>query len=228
MKIGGGIICGIFTLLLVAPCVSIAQSAGSKRVNQLPRVQCDRFNCSLVDRSSSQISTITPASPNPYPVDAGPPPGQRMRWVAPGHPSCQVLGNSATLDDPYYYIVANEVPVPLGSTHASILVTLEGNLSGGDDTEAAGIYGLVEIRRSGVPSWEYSGDFAVFTVHGFNHPQSLFGRGTFQGFERLGSLSGGTGVPELVDIRVGVFNLFTSGWTTNFNEVCFGIMDVTF
>lgn len=133
-----------------------------------------------------------------------------------------------TMAVPYDYIFASDVPVPLGSTHASLLGSMQVNLARGDTGNAADI-GMLQIRRSGGAWYNVSISYA-YTIMGSNPPQSLYNRATYDGLVNLADLPGGSTVPSLVDVRLAVFPLYTHPPANDvtLNSVCWGTLQVTF
>lgn len=232
--------------LSVVPVFAVAQGMGSARAsNGLPELLCGQSDCTLDYRRSAQTTQTPPslAAANPNPVEAGPPPGQRLSWRGANYPACQSLGTGTNTNPigqpssvgtpiaaPYEYIKATDIPVPLGSTHATLLGTLSINLSGGP-AGALGTVGFLQVRRSGQISWVNVDPAYAFSVRGYALPQSLWGKATYQGVSDLATLPGGTGVPDAVDARLAVFNVFTNdgGFSTvAWNGVCYGRMELTF
>lgn len=217
-----------FGVLSMVAVVSPALAQRASIGDQLPEIQCSATRCSL-DYSLAQ--RVAPQAADPTPVVVAPPAGQRYFWQGAGYPTCQSLipmSPQPTISAPYEYIYANAVPVPLGSTHAALLASLQVNLGRGDTGNAATI-GLLQIRRSGGTWYNVAASYA-FSVHGASPAQSLLNRATYDGLVDLANLPGGSAVPDLVDVRLGVFPLYTNAPANDvaWNSVCWGHLQVTF
>lgn len=198
----------------------------------LPELQCDRSNCELKLNASSRqgVVTMPPTVPSTIPAAVGPPAGQRFVWFGADYPACQsIVGLSPvpTFPNPYEYIYSGVIPVPLGSTHASLLTSAQASLSGGP-INSAGLVGVLQIRRSGVSTWTNSAASYLYTTRATDGA-ILFGTASLQGLENLASLPGGTGVPTAIEVRMGMFPVYTSGFTSVTNAaICQGKLEVTF
>lgn len=233
---------------LVVPALGWAQAApernsGSTASAGLPSLDCGLTDCRL-DYGASNAkgqSGASAAAADPTPFDAAPPPGQRLVWRGADYPACQSLGTGHNLDpanpnvgrtinDPYEYIKATAIPVPLGSTHADLLSTVSINLSGGPGG-AFGTVGFLQLRRGGTATWVNVNTAYGFSIRGHPDPQSLWGKATYQGVVDLASLPDGSGIPGTVDVRMAYFNVFTfdGGFSNvNWNGVCHGLLRLTF
>jgi hypothetical protein len=212
---------------MAGPSLSVRPVVKSE---QLPELQCDRLDCVLKPAGSPSKIAATPAVPSPLPYNVGPPAGQRFGWRGAGYPACQSLSTipAPTGGAPYEYIRADLIPVPLGSTHATLMASVQANLSGGPSGSAA-VIALLQMRRSGTAPWVNVDASYVYTVRGNPEPTSLYGTASYQAFESLEALPGGTGVPDAIDVRVGTFSIFTATFTNViYNAVCYGKLDVTF
>lgn len=206
----------------------LAQRANIGSSDQLPEIQCDGARCNLIYGASQRVA---PQAANPTPVVVAPPAGQRYFWHGAGYPACQSfipMSPQPTMAAPYEYIHAKEIPVPLGSTHAALLSSFQVNLGRGSTGNAA-VVGMLQMRRSGGAWLDVSLSYA-FSVHGASPPQSLFNRATFDGLVDLASLPGGSTVPDLVDVRMAVFPVYTSppANDVSWSSVCWGNLQVTF
>lgn len=197
---------------------------------QLPELLCDQLSCAQKPVGATTQGIVTPAAPSPLPYNVGPPAGQRFGWRGAGYPACQSLSTipAPSGGSPYEYIRADLIPVPLGSTHATLLSTVQANISGGP-SGSAGVVALMQMRRSGTAPWVTVDASYVYTVRGHPEPTSLYGTASYQAFESLAALPNGSGVPEAIDVRLGTFSIFTATFTdVIYNAVCYGKLDVTF
>lgn len=231
-------------LIRLAATIAIAVGASSALAgkpgielpgrDQLPDIQCTRTSCSIVYGSAGTLAPgagNTINAPDPNPVVIAPPAGQRYLWQGAGFPTCQnilAMDPQPTMALPYEYITATSVPVPLGSTHASLLGNFQVNLARGASGNAAN-FGMLQIRRSG-GTWINVNNSYAYTVQGSTPPQSLYNTATYQGQVSLAELPDGTAVPDLVDVRLAVFPLYTSAPATDvtLNKVCWGQLQVAF
>lgn len=236
----------VFTALataLVAGSLS-ASAAGSRfatRSGDLPEIQCTRNHCALVQtpppRLGAHALAVAPmatfATPDPTPVVVGPPAGQRYLWQGAGYPACQSIKDMSpmpSITSPYEYIKATNIPVPLGSTHASLLASFQVNLDGGP-AGAAGDVGMLQVARSGTNDWNNVAISYAYTIPGAVNNTSLYNTATYHGLVNLANLTSGTGVPSEIDVRVGVFPVYTADGgfsTTIFNGVCWGTLQLSF
>ncbi|MEJ5207468.1 hypothetical protein [Denitratimonas sp. CY0512] len=224
---------GVLTLL--ADTATAQRSVMPANNSTFPDIQCDasRTRCSLnYDTPSPVRRAATPQAADPTPVAVAPPSGQRYLWQGAGYPACQSfldMDPQPTLASPYPYIAGNDVPVPLGSTHVSLLGSFQSNLARGPSGNAANI-GMLQIRRSGGVWHNVSLSYA-YTIIGHNPAQSLFNRATYDGLVNLAELPGGTGIPDMVDVRLAAFPLYTNPSASSdvlINAVCWGTLQVTF
>lgn len=209
----------------------------SKGSGGLPSLNCSQTRCDFSSPDAGYLEAgLSPAAPNPYPVVVGPPAAQRYLWRGANYPACQslkALVPAATFGNPYVYMKAMTIPVPLGSTHASIVTTVEANLSGGP-AGALGIAGLLQIKRSNSVNWIIASSAYVYSVPGTPTPQSMYGTGSMQTLENLAALPvevGSGGVPDAIDIRFASFPVYSSdgGFSnTNYSAVCKGSMTLSF
>jgi hypothetical protein len=227
----------VFSLVAMSLVAAGSATAGqtftggpAAKSDQLPELQCDGTSCSLKAITPTSPKAAHAAVPSPLPYNVGPPAGQRFGWRGAGYPSCQTLNivPAPTGSAPYEYIRADMIPVPLGSTHATLLSSVQANISGGP-SGSAGVVGLLQMRRSGTTSWVTVDASYIYTVRGNPEPTSLYGTASYQAFESLATLPGGTGVPDAIDVRLGTFSIFTATFTDIiYNAVCYGKLDVTF
>ncbi len=238
---------------LIAPVIGSAQSFGtSKKGSSLPIITCDRFDCAedyTARRDGAQFSA--PEAPNSSVALAGPPPGQRLHWLAAGYPSCQSLGagpvtypddfpydpavGGTSRLDPYVYILATNVQVPLGSTFASLSAPIETNLSA-SPAGAMATFARLQIKRSSESdgAWENVDAAYSYSIYGIPLPTSLYGRATYQGLVSLARLgpSAKVGImPEQIDIRLIAYNVFSGDEAVTdiaWNQVCRGMLDLMF
>lgn len=216
------------SLAMLADVAMAQRSLVPANDSEFPDIQCSTTRCSL---NYDTHQRAAPLAADPTPVVVAPPAGQRYLWQGAGYPACQsilAMAPQPTLNSPYPYIAANEVPVPLGSTHASLLGSFQSNLARGATGNAANV-GMLQIRRSGGTWYNVSISYA-YTIIGHNPPQSLFNRATYDGLVNLADLPGGTGVPDMVDVRLAVFPLYTHTPATDvaLNAVCWGTLQVAF
>lgn len=227
--------------LAAGSCVALAANRPvALQSNQLPEIQCSTTQCKLVPRTAPRFRAYNltaspmatpPAAPDPTPAVVGPPAGQRYMWWGPDAQSgaCQEI-KGVTPSNPYTYIGTTNLPVPLGSTHISLLATVEANLSGGP-IGAAGDVGILEAKRSSSSNWYVVNAGFIYTVPGVTNPQSLFNVGTLHGLVSLADLPdpGTTPVPDMIDVRVIVYPIYVGGFTNVvYNEVCFGQLQLSF
>lgn len=221
-----------FTLLAVGTAMAGNPSIERPgvKVEQLPELLCDRADCALKSVGTSTQAIAAPAAPSPLPFNVGPPAGQRFGWRGAGYPACQTMNilPAPSAGSPYEYMRADLIPVPLGSTHVTLLSTIQANISGGP-TGSAGVVGLFQMRRSGTTPWVTVDASYVYTVRGNAEPTSLYGTASYQAFESLAALPNGSGLPDAIDVRLGTFSIFTATFTDIvYNAVCYGKMDVIF
>lgn len=214
---------------VTSPTLAQRVSIGSQ--GQLPEIQCTATQCNLNYTVTQSPASAGVLAADPTPVVAAPPAGQRYYWHGAGYPACQSLVTMSpqpTISAPYDYIYANAVPVPLGSTHAALLASLQVNLGRGATGDAATV-GMLQIRRSGGTWYNVSVSYA-YTIRGSSPPSSLYNRATYDGLVDLASLPGGSTVPDLVDVRLGVFPFYTNTPASDvaWNSVCWGNLAVTF
>lgn len=235
------IVVGAAVALTAVSYVAFAANGSfTARTYQLPQLKCTRSKCTLVQRpeqSQPRRQTLmaapfdsAPAAPDTTPVEVGPPAGQRYMFYGPGYATgdCQsIIG--VTGANPYEYIKGTQIVVPLGSTHISLLATLEANLSGGPSGSGADV-GILEVKRSSSASgWYIVNAGYAYTIYGSEAPQSLFNVATYHGLVNLADLGDGTGVPSEIDVRVIVFPVNTSGFSNvNYNMVCAGQLQLSF
>lgn len=206
----------------------------------LPEVVCGPTSCSLASdlpatKSSSRYTRGLKTQAISVPAVAAHPPGQRLRWVTPTSPFCQDLGigtppvNSYNFNSPYSYLEADAIPVPLGSTDMSVLGSMTVNLWIAP-AGSAGTYGILQVARAGTGQWLNLDTGYTLTAMGDPGDQrSMWGKGSYQGLVNLADLPGGSGVPTAVDVRLGTLNVITNLVSQVFkNQVCNGILDVTF
>jgi len=214
--------------LVFGPAMAQRSSIGAK--DQLPDIECSQTRCSLIHDATPALAT-RPTEAFTQPDVVAPPSGQRYLWKGANYPTCQsFIGMipQPTLSDPYEYVYAQEVPVPLGSTHASLLASLQVNLRRGADGNAA-IVGLLQIRRSGSGAWANVSNSYAYNIVGQTPSQNLYNHATFDGLVDLASLPSGTGVPSMVDVRMAAFPLYTSGsGVVERSAVCWGTLQVAF
>lgn len=227
----------VTTLVLAFACVSLAASASDyrqppRKSDQLPSIECNATGCRLdYAKANSEISSRSsalPVAPSTTPSAVAPPGGQRMEWQGAAYPACQsMIGAPYSISDKYVYIEADDVPVPLGSTHASLLSSMQSNLAGGS-TGAGAIVAFLQAKRSNSATWSVVNATYAFTTAGNADPTSLYGTTAFTGLVDLAALPGGTTVPDNIDIQVAVFPLYTTGFTPAISAVCRGKLELTF
>ncbi|MCK9538601.1 hypothetical protein [Dokdonella sp.] len=241
MKATNCLIASFAVASILGPCIAMAQTLGAsgpRVIEQLPRIECDRFDCTFTQptlSSNSHLAAIPPTGGDLLPLVAAPPTGQRLLWRGPGAGtnfySCQELpvDGSLTYTSPYEYVKGTSVKVPLGSTHISIEATVQGGLRGGA-TGAAGMVGMLEVRRATSGTWEIADYGYIYTTPGYSIgiAQALYGKTTFTGLMDLSTLGGVSGVPEEIDVRLAVYNIRVGGFALTLNEVCYGSLIVSF
>lgn len=208
-------------------------------VSQLPQLHCTKTQCSLVPTttalsgmrwrgtaSPSFTTMATPAAPNTAPIDVGPPAAQRFMFEGAGSGACQDL-SSATGASPYEYMGGEDIPVPLGSTHITLLARFQSILSGG--TSGAGsIIGQLEVKRDSGSTWMNVDANFAFTVAAVTNGESLSGISTYGGLVDLSTLPDGTGIPSAIDLRLIVYPLGVGGFTFGYQQVCRGFLQMSF
>lgn len=208
--------------------IASAASSSGRVTAQLPQLQCDRFACKTIDANTA----VDLNSPNPYPVVAAPPSGQRLMWKA-GCSNIFTMNPQPTFVDPFAYVVAEDVPVPLGSSHASLLASARVSLAG-QPSNSGGDVGFLQIKRSSVTTWENSQVAYAFTIAGgVNPPAILYGIGVYHAVEDLASLAGTSGdpagsIPPSIDVRLALAPQAAGAFTFLTNSVCDGRLEVTF
>ncbi len=239
-------------LLCTVPLCSGAQvTSGSARSGDvLPSIECGPSECTLnYGPVVAGNSRVTPQALIPSPVDAGGPPGQRLKWVGPDNGACKTMGTGElgtrgvapmySPASPYEYIVATEIPVPLGSAHISATATVEPRLGAwagaGEAAGAVAIAAQLQVRRYPSGAWVNLDSSYAYVINAFPADASpgmyqvLFGKATYEGFTSLADLPGGTGVPAAIDARLITFNVITNTvWKLGWNHVCKGQMLLTF
>jgi len=222
-----------FLALVVAGASSAAvPSFGVGARAQLPEFKCENFRCVEVPASSEVLNNSPQIQPtSTVPVIAAPPAGQRLLWHAVNYPMCQnvrIMNPQPTFDDPYEYVLATDVPVPLGSTHASLASSFEVKLAGGPAGAGSDV-GKLEIKRSSAVDWNTVHIAYAYTLQGSATPAILYGTPNFTGLVNLADLPDGSGVPVSIDVRMAVYPVYTSSFTTpTSNWVCQGKLEVTF
>jgi hypothetical protein len=234
----------VTVVLATAPCALFAASPRNVyRGGGLPEIQCTRTTCTAhYPGTSSRFSTngvrlLTttppPATPDPTPVTVGPPAGQRYLWQGAGYPACQSLAaipTQPTYANPYVYISAPQIVVPLGSTHVSVIATYQVNLGGGPAGAAAN-FGLIQMKRSSSSTWENMAYGYAFTTVGTPSAFSLYNTATFHTLVNLADLDPAGLVPSEIDVRVVTYPIFSadSGYSSvAFDAVCLGQLQLSF
>ena len=234
------------TILLfsLGSSVAIAQARTTVPVatDQLPEIVCDMTSCELVsDSARRNRQQFRPAAiADTSPIMAAPPAGQRLAWLGAGSPTCQKITDispTPTMASPYEYIKGENVPVPLGTTHAFLLsnfrVLLAGGRTDGQPAGSGADVGMLQIRRSGSSTWANVYVEYAFTVAGENQAtqaqmRNLYSIATYNGLVDLSTLPGGAGIPSAIDVRMGIFPIYLSGFTPKYNEVCKGQLHISF
>ena len=225
----------LLTIAAAGSSIALADRFSSPSSGELPQIQCDRFDCTLVPPSPNDFDPGAGLeSPNPFPVTAAPPGGQRLFWTA----SCQnilTMSPQPTFAQPFEYIKAENVAVPLGSTHASLLASGRFSL-GGTPNNSGGDVGFLQIKRSSMSTWENVQVAYAYTIPGgiTGSPPILYGIGTFHGVENLSKLQGtvpgdSTGdVPLAIDVRFALSPQKAGAFQFLTNSVCDGRLELTF
>lgn len=206
----------------------ITDAAAQSRSAKLPNFECSRFDC-VESSAISGVGGRAMSAPVPTPVAAAPPGGQRLLFEGAGYPACQsIIGFTGAA--PYQYILATGIPVPLGSTHASLDAVAQGNLAGSPAGSSAGIFGLLQLKRTGTPTWENAHTSYLYSVAGSASmtPENLYGNGAYTSIEDLSLLANGAGVPDEIDVRLAFFGANAGGYVTINKAVCQGKMTVEF
>jgi len=198
-----------------------------------PQINCSRLKCSL-DYNSPTGATIqakqaASSSSMSTPTNIAPPPGQRFSWGGAGNSTCfDMTSGSYGFANPYPYIEADSIPVPLGSSYASIMASMGVSLSGGPSGGIATV-GFLQIRASPGGTWVNLDNAYALTQAGSAASIPIYSKATYQGLSNLTSLTGNNTVPNLVDVRLAVFNLILPGFTNiTSNQVCYATMELTF
>lgn len=239
-------------LLCAVPLSSGAQvtSGAARSGDVLPSIECGPSECTLnYGPAVASNSRVTPQALDPNPVDAGGPPGQRLKWLGKDNGACQSLGTGELnprgaapmypFASPYEYIVATEIPVPLGSAHISATATVEPRLGAwagaGEAAGAVSIGAQLQVRRSPNGAWVNLDSSYAYVIEAFpvsaspSMYQVTYAKATYEGFTSLADLPGGTGVPAAIDARLITFNVITNTvWKLGWNHVCKGQMLLTF
>lgn len=217
-------------LLLSSAAINVSAQVRGEQIpsDQIPELNCDRFSCTYA-QAGTRTNDIQPFAANPLPVGAGPSAGQRLLWRGAGYPSCQNISGSTYPNNLYSYIQALTIPVPLGSTHATLNATIETSLRGGPNGSGA-IGGILQIKRSSQPesAWENAASSYAHSIAGSNPTVSLFSNASYFALEDLALLAGGTGVPSEIDVRMTVFPLSFGTFTLQTSQVCNGQLLVEF
>jgi len=206
-----------------APALAQRTSIGSG--DQLPDIQCTQTRCSL-NYNSAPAPASRPTEEFTTPAVVAPPAGQRYLWHGAGYPSCQsIIGVSPSA--PYAYILAEDIPVPLGSTHAALLAGMQANLQREGGGNAA-VVGFLQIKRSTASNWTNVSNSYAYTIVGQTPAQNLFNRATYNGLVDLAGLPEGSGIPSTIDVRLATFPLKTGTGDVLRSAVCEGVLQVTF
>ena len=159
----------------------------------------------------------------------GAPAGQRFFWSKDDFPACVKNFAGASYGSPYVYMAVDELPVPLGSQHASLSTTFQLGMAGGPGGASSAV-GMLQVRRSG-GTWVNADASYQLTAMGAPHATYFptYGRGTLMGVEDLAQLPGGSGVPSLIDVRVVLFTVVSTGYDVEYEQdACYGNLSVTF
>lgn len=212
--------------LAMMPCA--AWAGGSRAValgQQLPEITCDATSCSVVREVIRHGNPPTPQAAIPLPYEVAPPAGQRLLWRGGGYPSCQSIIGTA-MGNPYDYIKGESIDVPLGSTHASLAATFETKLSGGPDGTGAA-FGVLQVRRSG-GTWQNVSFGYASTFQGNTPSWHQYTMANYMGLVDLATLAGGTGIPSTIDVRMAMWANYAGGFIVSTNEVCKGLLLLSF
>lgn len=200
-------------------------------VNDARYIECDRTTCDFVTLAQLRVNSPTALAPTDPDV-VGPPAGQRYIWRAPA--SCDLVPFAATPGNPFAYIVSKPIPVPLGSTHATLSATAEALLAGAGTAGVSTMFGRLQIRRSAdgvnpAGTWVNSDRGYVYSRTGSEAPSIRYGKATFMTLEDLTSLPGGSGIPVMIEIRLAV-NAYSDGnWVYSIDpQICKGSMQLAF
>lgn len=232
---------GLYAIAMVAlmsASASMAQpSSGvviAAKADAIPEIQCDRFNCQAIERSSVHNPSGVTAAPID-PIAIGPPGGQRFGYKVFG--GCQAFTATETGEDLqiFTYFETNAIPVPLGSTHASITTMVRGYLGGSGVESVASIFGRLKVRRAATgvdPAgpWTNVDTGYVYTRSGMMLPSNRYGPASYQALVNMATFDGGTALPSLINVAFDVFAIAGVGFTNAEGSpaMCNGTMLLTF
>lgn len=193
---------------------------------QLPEIICSATSCWAVSERVRLGTGPAPQVANPIPVVIAPPAGQRLLWQGAGYPACQtIIGTSS--GNPYEYIKAESIDVPLGTTHVSLSVTLEAKFKGGP-AGAGGSFGMLQVRPEG-GTWQNASFGYAGTILGDVNTTNQYEQASYIGLVDLAALIGAAGVvPSRIDVRMALFENKALGFTAQENSVCKGLLELSF
>ncbi|HET9049254.1 MAG TPA: hypothetical protein VFN29_09890 [Chiayiivirga sp.] len=215
------------TSMLVATSAALAGGMDTRnpKPGTLPDVECTRTQCKEVYNATPRIYAVLA---DPTLDTIGPPAGQRFQWRSNPYGSCvSVMGG--TFATPSEYMVVENIPVPLGSTHATLNTSLQVKLRVNSvNGYTSGSFGFLEIKRSTSTVWEIADQGYALAVPSSSTPGGpiWFTKASYHALENLATLSGGSGVPNSIDVRVA----FAEGGaaTVEQHAACGGLVQVDF
>lgn len=237
MKTFSASLCAIALVAVMSASASNAQPSSdiviSTKADAIPEIQCDRFNCQAIERSSHQSPSGAP--PPIDPIAIGPPGGQRFGYKVFG--GCQAFTATQTGENLqiFTYFETNAIPVPLGSTHASITAMVRGYLGGSGPESVASIFGRLKVRRAATgvdPAgpWTNVDSGYVYTRSGMMLPSNRYGPASYQALVNMATFDGGTTLPSLINVAFDVFSISGVGFTSAEGSpaMCNGTLLLTF
>lgn len=216
----------------------VFSASAANSIRPLPGSQpvvhtCDRQRCYNTPINLAARG-VSPAAV----MKAGPVGGQRISLALPGSPSCgatflDISATSWNPGDEATYLTQSGIPVPLGSTHASLTYSANAYLSTSGAVpaigEAAGyVFAIVRMRRSApVGPWWVAAQAASTPVSSaLDNQPGFWSKSTVATFVDLSELPGGTGVPSGFDVEVVHYVAQEDGFAAQ-SLVCTGELLIT-
>lgn len=228
MKTNFALILSLGSVLTLALPAAMAQNLPTiaSEGGQLPEVTCSATSCWAVTERVRLGAQPAPQVADPTPFVIAPPAGQRLLWRGANYPACQTIIGT-TSGNPYEYIKAESIDVPLGSTHASLSVTLEAQFRGGP-SGAGGSFGMLQVRPEG-GGWQNVSFGYAGTILGEEDSMNQFEQASYIGLVDLAALVGAGGVvPSTIDVRLAIFESKAGDFTPVQNSVCKGLLELSF